>query len=406
MACTGWVEFDGAEIFNDSRTAQLAEANNISAFWISPDQVSWIEDNLSGSGYGSIANAPWYDSGHAASSEFLGAVGLEIAGLDDSSLESTPIEYVTDGGNAGRTRNTTQELVFRTLIVALSDRGAEFGKRWLDRRLRDSGGSTFCAGSDLRYFKYEGADAPKAHRRDVRLSRGATVTTKQADACSTAWIVSWTMTASDPYEYGEPQPILTSLGGSVAGAAVTSSGSLADTEDSCPVYDYSPIYDPSYPALVAPPTPPNFYPDGWNISVGDGYTRYWARVDAPEPSFANLVPTFILSCTTAARRVRVGIWPDSSANDDQCDPLFVAIANYVPANVDFYIDGERKAAYVWDGASQAVRRTDSLMFGPDATPVQWTAFNDGDGLLVTLDIFTGEGGGTVRADLSLTSKSD
>ena len=147
-------------------------------------------------------------------------------------------------------------------------------------------------------------------------------------------------------------------------------------------------------------------PAGWNISVGMSFTRYWARISIPEPSDFLLVPTFKVNCTTDARRVRLSIWPSVSETNDQCDPLFSTVVGYVPANTDFYIDGEQRAAYAWDGFSPNVRRTDSLVYNPDAGPVQWTAFTDDTSLLVTMDIFTGEGSGSVRAALSLTPKSD
>jgi hypothetical protein len=52
------------------------------------------------------------------------------------------------------------------------------------------------------------------------------------------------------------------------------------------------------------------------------------------------------------------------------------------------------------------------VYSPDAKPVEWTAFNDSESLLITLDIFTlpegetVEGGGTVRLAVSFVPKSD
>lgn len=406
MSHTAWIEYNEVEITNDARTAALAEAMRLGNVWLDSSGTEWVRTALSGSGYEDITNAPWYDAGYVGSSEFAGVIVTDVAGLDDSSFVSDAVEYVTDGGHSGKPRNTTQALVFSALLVAKTDRGAEFGLRWLNRTLRENGRQVFCSGADLRYFRFESAASPIAHRRDVRLSRGTSVTRKRADHLGAVWTVTWTMTAADPYEYGEAVEVLNTLGGSPSSSYLLSSGTVGMTQSSCPVYDYTPIYDPSYPALVASPTVPDLLPDGWNISPGMGFTRYWARIAAPEPSGLVSVPTFLLSCTTQARRVRVSVWPAISPNNDQCDPLFVAVVGYLPPNTDFYIDGEQKACYAWDGVSPVVRRTDSLVYNSDASPVRWTSFTDDTELLVTLDIFSGEGAGTVRADLILTPKSD
>lgn len=405
MARTEWIEYNEVEIVNLARTSQLAQTLGIAPVWLNPERYEWIEDALSAD-YSDITAAPWYDPGVGASGEFAGVIALEVSGLADSTLVSEPIEYTTDGGHSGRPRNETLPLVFNALLVASTERGVEFGKRWLDRNLRQSTSDAFCTGATLRYFRYDAAASPIARRRDVRLTRAAVVTRKRNEYNAAVWSVTWTMTAADPYEYGEQTLVVSNLGGTVSGPDINSSGNTAMTQSTCPVYDYSPIYDPAYPALVTPPTAPNFLPDGWNISPGMSFTRYWARIDPLEPSELLVVPTVRLYCTTSARRVRLSIWPGASDNTDQCDPLFTVVAGYVPANNDFYVDGESKASYVWDGVSPAVRRTDSLVFGTDATPVRWTAFNDPSELLVTLDIFSGEGAGSVRADISLTGKSD
>lgn len=408
MAYDGWIEYNGVELVNLSRTAQLAGALGIDSVWVSPSRVQWIEDALGGVDYDVVTTAPWYDASYPASAEFAGIVPLGFSGLDDSTSEAAVTEYVTNGGHAGLQRNATLSIVGSVAIVASSDRGAEYGKRWLDRTLAASGDRTFCVGSDLRYFRYEGAGAPVAHRRDVALTRGATITRKRSVECSVTWLSTFTLTAGDPFEYGESEQVLTNLGAAVPTGAINY-GSLVLVQSSCPVYDYDPLYDPLYPALVAPPTSPDFYPDGWDIAEGMTFERFWARVTPPEPHTLNVVPVIKLHCTVEARMVRISIWPGDSLTSDQCDPLFSAVVTYLPPNMDFYIDGEQRASYVDTGLA-AVRRTDSLVLSPDAKPVEWAAFNDADNLLVTLDLFAEsgdyEGSGTVRATVSFVAKSD
>jgi len=766
MAWDGWIEFGGEEFINIARTTQLAEAMGIDSVWVDSDEVSWIAGALGEASYDDVTKAPWYDAGFPASAEFAGILPLSMQGLGDSTLTSTPVEYTGDGGNSGRSRNATLPIVASVAIVAKTRRGADYGKRWMDRRLRGEVNTTFCSGVDLRYFRYGSSDSPMAHYRDVKLTRGSSITRKRNTDCSSIWLVTFTWTAADPYEYGDGIDVFTGLGSSwpngskknyalnptmvstgstherfsrysatlswqtgsglasgpdtyarstetvssagergfdwyrnldlgspghainliknsdfesgttgwspftggalsrdttehhsgtaslkcvvsaayggvacalphggapgtsdensvvpsylpgketaaiwVKAAAGTNlrirtqeylnnvvqtpepafqnftgtgdwqevtftatknnpasfnrveiqspdasatfwiddvrlthtpsfiavesmdapgstdqpvtpgetitlsafvrgniasqpasmyyfvsrlhdgwgnwfaerangpftvvnngqwsridctltipttvssqgtkaaylavglrtnrsaitvgdtidqtgliversgspspvfpNGSLVLTQLDCPAYDYDPIYDPLYPALVPSPTAPNLIPDGWSITTGSNFERYWARIDATEPVDLSMVPIITLTSTEEARMVRVSIWPSDSQTDDQCDPLFCAVVSYLPAGVQFVIDGEQKAAYVWDGVSPVVRRADSLVYAPDASPVKWTAFDNPDGLLVTLDAFADsdgyEGSGNIRASLTLVPKSD
>lgn len=408
MAYDGWLTYGGVELVNLSRTVQLAQTLGINTLAFTPEDVAWIETALGGTDYDDITEAPWYDSGVPASMEFAGIVSLGVPGLDDSTYEASTTEYISDGGNSNRGRNATLPLVASMALIASTDRGADFGNRWLARVLRGSGTRMFCSGSDLRYFQFvpsEGVTAVQAHRRDVSLTRAPSITRKRSGDCAVTWTLTFTWTANDPFEYGEEVAQFTTLGGSVTGPGVVSSGTLSLVETPCPVYDYTPIYDPLYPALVAPPTAPNFFPDGWGIEPGMSFDRSWVRLAPVEPSALNLVPMLTLSTSTEARTIRVSIWPGDADTDEQCDPLFAVVVTYLPISGAMYIDGEQQAAYVWDGVSPLVRRTDSLVYAPDASPVEWAGFNSPDGLLVALDTFT-PAGDFVRAGLSLIPKSD
>lgn len=767
MAYDGWLAFGGEELINVSRTAQLAEVLGVSdAVWTTPESVQWIQDSLAEGGYDDITNAPWYDARHPASAEFAGFIPLSIPSLDDSTASASTSEYTTDGGATTEVRNGTQSIVASVAIIASTDRGADYGKRWLDRRLRGGKQVGRCSGSTLSYFQYagshvtteivnigalqswfainpqntvkrlgvvagtsiddgslvssytlawpshvqtlvrerlglrggrgyipatesvagalvppqpvtsqgtkvmwqhglggraviigavgdhvtfsaqpctrvrvyygktsvasagmrvlidgvdqgvilssvgatnsgghmwesaplpqgnhvvkivpynspfvgivEGAEfinadeqagfrvyngghsgggvglfnienmdmhwqsvdalnldlnvislgandiasetvdsflngideilskinndapvlllggylrgdynteagrakwaemqaglrqratgrvayfdlaphwpelvadgstsdgmmfdtppihpnnegmrvfaetitsvltmdaAPVVHKNSVSVSRGTSITRKRRGPCSSIWLVTFTLTADDSFEYSEPQTVVTSLGGDVAlGPVVENYGSEPLTQLLCPVYDYTPLYDPMYPAFTASPTAPDFKPLGWGIVAGMTFDRSWALVPPLAPTALRVVPVITLTTPTEARMVRVSIWPFDSDPEDQCEPLFSAVVTYLPANVEFVIDGEQEVSYVWDGASPTVRRTDSLVYSPDAKPVEWTSFNDHDGLLVTLDVFADssgyEGDGEVRVSVALVAKSD
>jgi hypothetical protein len=409
MAYDGWIEYNGVELVNLSRTTQLAETLGIDTVQTSPASVAWIQTALGGVDYDVPSSAPWFDPDVPASAEFAGILPLGFPGLDDSTTEATTVEYITDGGRSGKQRNATLTVVASVAIIASTDRGADYGKRWMDRLLRNRNARTFCSGVDMRYFQYARGGAPIAHRRDVRLTRGSSITRKRSADCSVTWLGTFTLVCDDPFEYSEAAEVLVDLGTATPTGTIVTSGVLDDIQQSCPVYDYSPIYDPLYPALVPSPTVPDFYPAGWAIADGMTFHRYWARLDPFEPSGLDVVPLIVLTTNEEFRMVRVSIWPSDAAPNVQCDPLFSTVVSYIPGNSDFYIDGEQRAAYVWDGFGEAVRRTDSLIYSPDAQPVEWTAFNDNGGMLVTLDLFD-EGDsyvvGDIKASLSLIAKSD
>lgn len=409
MAYDGWLTYGDVELFNLSRTAQLAEVLGIDTVLTDPDRVAWIEDALDGDDYDLVSSAPWYDPEYPASGEFAGIMPLSVSGLDDSTFEASTVEYITAGGSSNAGRHATLSIPVKVAVLASTARGADFGKRWLDRVLAGGGARKFCAGSTIRYFRWADAAAPQAHRNDVALTRSTNVVRKNVNHCSHTWIVTFTWTANDPFEYGDEIEQFTELGGVVTGDAVTESGDLRLAEDSCPVYDYSPLFDPLYPSLVAPPSVPTFYPQGWYLVPGAMMTRYWARTTPVEPSSLRLVPVITLTTDSPVRMVRVSVWPATSEPDDLCEPLWAGVISYLPAGLDFVIDGEQEAAYAWDGYSPRVRRTDSLLFGNSGVPVAWDSLSDPNGLLVTLDITDVDGeapDAEVRVALSLVPKSD
>lgn len=412
MAYDGWVSFDGVELINLSRSVLLAQALGIDTLWVSSDSVAWIGPELDETSYGDITEAPWYDPGYPPSTEFAGVVSLGLQGLDDSSAESSITEYITDGGNAGRIRSSTLSIVASVAIIASTERGAEFGKRWLDRRLRGVADSTTCAGFDLKYFRWAGANAPIAHHRNVKLTRGTSITRKRTTDCSTTWLLTFTLTAADPFEYSEPVASITHIGASTTASGpgvVNAGGTVSLVQSDCPVYDTSPVMSPLAPALVASPTVPNLLPDGWPITTGDTFQRWWAKVSPVEPTTSRVVPVFSLTGSNNTSGVRLSVWNYEDSNVDQCDPLWSAVIIYVPSGLTFTIDGEKQVSYVWDGASPVVRRADSVVFSTSGGPIDWTSFSNANGYLVTVDVLAADSGhvaGAIDVALSFVTKSE
>lgn len=255
------------------------------------------------------------------------------------------------------------------------------------------------------------SEAASVHLRNVTVNRGPLVTRKRTRACDSLWQVTWTAVAGDPYEYGLPAEILDGLGVEADPYVNPYSGTdgyTTFTEEACPVPVWQPIYDPLYPAAVAPPAPPDFFPDGWYISPGT-WERFYAEVpDSTVPLWDAVVPIITLHSPNGdARMIRVRIYEEGFDPDDVCTPLWEAIISYLPEDYSFVIDGVQQVAYVWDGVSANVRRADSLVFGTNATPMLWPAFSCGDGLLITLEQAVGSDEmADISLDLSLVPKGE
>lgn len=421
MAYNGWLKFGEIELVNISRTAQLARTMGIDTVRVRPASVAWVQTALSGTNYASVTTAPWYDPQVPASAEFAGLLPLDLTGINDSTAASTPIEYVGDGGNGGQVRNGTLSMVASAVIVASTARGAEYGKRWVKRVLRGPSQSLNCFGADLTYFREKGEPAVRVHRRDVKMTRGLTVTRERSTSCAFMWWVTFTLTAGDPYEYGEPMPQVSNLGapvGEVTGPGLLTPASAGTgtiglmSWASCPAYDYAPVQDPLNPTLLPGPAVPDFYPEGWVYKEGTTFRRSWARLKPIEPSMLDIVPIIQLTTSVDARNVSVSIYPTGVVNSAQCDPLFSVVISYLPAGGALFIDGEESAVYYWDG-SPVLRRADSVAYSMSGGPVDWAALTDSTGLMVALDVpwkddgsATVEGDGTVRATVAFIHRTD
>ncbi len=418
MAYEGYLEFNGVEIVNVARTGALAFALGLGQVQVNADRAAVLQSRVRGipaeAGsvhYRDITLAPWYDPGYEASHEFAGLMPMSIQGLDDSTLQADVTEYITDGGHTGQHRNTTLSIVASVTVLASSERGAEYGKRWLSRVLRGLD-TDMGTGYDVRYLRDLSLSAQWAKRRQVNVTRSPVITRKRTTRCLHAWTLTFTLTAGDAYEYGEPEPLVTSLGGANATSPVElGDGVFTTTETPCPTYDYTPLYDPLYPALVPSPTAPRFLPQGWDLEEGQPFKRQWITVIPPEPSEMTAVPVIKFTATQEARMVRLMVLPPGADPTDVCSAMFTVVLTYLPPDTPIYVDGVRRTVYAWDGFSPTVKRADTLAYGNDGNPVVWSAFGEMDELTVVLDTMATsngsyQGGGTVRVSVDLVSRSD
>jgi hypothetical protein len=150
----GYLTISGNEIINQTRTAQYARAARVP--WFKDQEVNDYLPLLLGDGprYQTplLDNAPWTDPDVPESYDFLGFYPLEIAGIEDSSRGAEVVQYISDGGSAGRVRHATKSIVVNGMLMATSDAGADYGMKWLRQATLGGPCDGEPFGGDLCYF--------------------------------------------------------------------------------------------------------------------------------------------------------------------------------------------------------------------------------------------------------------
>lgn len=429
----GWVEFNGNEIINTARTEAYADTYRLS--WFRPQYKSDLADVL-GETYvdPETDDAPWIDPRIPESREFYGVYPLGVSGIEDSTLGTTVIESLRDGGTATGYRRATKTPVFNVVLVAASEAGAQHGLQWLKRVIGSGpcGGAFTCSGHEMRYFSsvphlgdWSGlavcvdrrdaatTDPETAENRLLRRLRrtevlqGPVVTGKQvASDDSAIWTAQFTFTVGNPAEYTteteflvdwldpDPDPPSPWPGGSPpAGASVTTTPS-SYTDVDCSPAPYVPIFDPLAPA-IAPPPQPAAVP--WvTFDPPTDWDRYKAVIPADLiPSWGEWVPVITLHSDTAdIRNARVRIYPDPDETGDMpvdgdCDFVADMIASFIPSNGALTYDGVDQIAYV-DTVLVSRQRADSLVFSTDGGPYVWPVLTCGVQYVLFIDVPVGD----------------
>src|SRR5215471_2284764 len=141
------------EIINIERTVTYAR-NDGSPWLLDPVKSKHLHNVLSEAHYRSPlqdGDAPWVDPDDHDTYNFYGIYPLGIEGIDDSTRTSVITENIGDGGNAGRVRHGTRQMVFNCLLLGQDDAAVNAGMAWLRSALLTSGceGSRGCEGTDL-----------------------------------------------------------------------------------------------------------------------------------------------------------------------------------------------------------------------------------------------------------------
>jgi hypothetical protein len=268
--------------------------------------------------------------------------------------------------------------------------------------------------------------------RRVVFNSGPTVTGKQTTTDGgTAWTVTFTAVAGNPYEFGAEVPIVEGFGKAAEPyvcdppGVSTMTGSVVPDSGCAPV-SFVPVFDPLCPAFVEPPTYPSV-PLGCYDPPSNWMRRQFTIPEEFVPLWGEVVPRIEVHAGAAnVRNLRLRFYADVDRQGtlvgavdpdtgevlgDPCGYCGDLLVSYVPANQTLVIDGTDELVYVEAAGGTGQRRADSLVFSAfrDASgttvtaPMVWPSLSCGFGYIVTVD--TEQTANLPSVDLSLYPKA-
>lgn len=236
--------------------------------------------------------------------------------------------------------------------------------------------------------------------RKVVFNSGPQVTAKRETTDGAAvWTVQFTAVAGSPYQLGAEVPVIEGLldpdvpvpwaGGEEPEGGLIDLDGFIFPETKCVETVYDPIYDPKYPAVVAPPTPPSI-PLGFYQPPVNWRRRQFTIPRQYVPSWGEVVPKVEVHARAAdLRNLRLRFYSDpfsiGDISDDPCAYCGDIVISYVPKDHTMVLDGSEEAVYVI-APGGIRRRAESLVFRTDGTPFDWPTLTCGFGFIVTLDL--------------------
>jgi hypothetical protein len=401
----GYLTFGGNEIINVARASTYA--HNDGSYWLTDvykaDNLGRVLGDRPYRSPLQDGDAPWVDPDRHDTYNFYGLYPLDISGVDDSTRVSVITENIGDGGNAGRVRHGTRQMVFNCLMLGQDDAAVDAGMAWLRAALFTSGceGARGCEGTDMCFFA---ADPPwEPNRTDcgqdylrtiqrASVTSGPTVTAKNSmsDGAS-VWTVTFTVTAGIPWHFGVPVNLVRQFPDKerlihLPGTEPDASGHRVH-ETRCYGKRYEPVFDPSCPDLAQPPSIPPI--DLGCYNPPGSWRRYQFKVPARlVPAWTDVVPYIqIHTRRDHLRNMRIRIYadPHDSFDPDTHPCAFCGdfVISYCPDSSTMEIDGRDETVLVYSGGQG--RRADGLVFGTDGMPFRWPSMQCGIGYVVTVD---------------------
>jgi hypothetical protein len=249
--------------------------------------------------------------------------------------------------------------------------------------------------------------------RDVTVTSGPLVTSKmKLSDGSHAWAVTFTATASNPYEFGREVAVIEGFLDPAVdvpwaeGIVPGSYDALGTVYDEVPCYDAvpGPVYDPLCPALIPPPAPADV-PLGCYTAPANWHRRQITIPKENIPLWGDVLPIIRVHARDAeVRALRLRFYTDvdetGDPNVDPCSFCGDIVLSYIPRGGTLVFDAASEAIYV--ETPNASRRADSLVFSTEGKPFDWPALTCGFGYIVTFD--TTQTQAPPIIDLSLISR--
>lgn len=368
--------------------------------------------------------APWFDPLQPDSQRFLGIVGLDVQGAEDSTRSATVVQAMSGGGSVGRLRFGPRTMVVRALAVALDDCGMEIGLNWL--RCQYETTIDACGGDYLWFLDCCPDCVPDPNAPIVgpcwadnygQLSppgppdcpAGTWWPTTYAElrdgppATETEWC-AWVVIyrdlttglpqySCDSFECIEPHlrqftKVRIIEGPTILSRRTMSSvGEIAEIEFTIVAADpheYTPetlvmtgavtptavyVDPPAAPPVVDPfePTPPIVIPRGPVTTIP--FPAQWARTTIPfdlppTNNMGSIVPRLTLQASQQVGPLRVGLWVGDELLGGYTVP-------YIPANASIDVDGVHRAVTSSLLGGPKVNRSGFLTGYAGRGPIDW-----------------------------------
>jgi len=140
------------EIVNTERAVAYARAAGLNWLHECGDCPQLIGIGNDGQPYDTPATdpAPWYDPTNDDSEGFLGVVGLDVTGMENSTRQATVTMAMTGGGVIGPSYEGPRTIVVRAIAIAVDECGLSYGLSWLRQQYQAI--TDPCGGDPLTFF--------------------------------------------------------------------------------------------------------------------------------------------------------------------------------------------------------------------------------------------------------------
>lgn len=435
----GYLDFAGTEIINSARATAYARGAGLP---VQCSECTTLHLALGDDPYTApnVDTAPWYDASQPESGQFLGVMGMGVAGISASTVTRTPVALVGDGSAVGAARRAHREVAFTVALIARGDRGLSYGMEWLAAALQGAscGATGVCDGNEMCMFsacptervgtvdclsgdvteviteEEDGTlgDAELRHLFDVAVLEGPTLGEVRYLSGGFLWAdVTFTLIAGKPFIFREPVQTLTDwvpLGTQPIVGPLDPDAVYAECETPEPC-----LTDPTCPLPPMPPRPPipadPCYEGGAAL-----FRRALIEIDpvAP-PDWLEMVP--VIEVSTGAnemRRLIIRFWTNNasqpcSALDDPCNACLDVSMNYLPLGALLTIDGRVQRAQVGcpQGEAGFVTATPSI-FGTAGQTFVWPVFSCPTGLCVEVLSLASATAGNAQVRVRMVPRSD